>query len=240
MSKNINKIIVSLVIVFLICLASCYMIVFIPAEIPPSPTVFDQTGCEKPCWNSLQVGVSTKDDVEKTLAIYPKDPSKVTIDKGLYQSGIEFIEITLYEETYRYYSNGPAPVITFVFEQNGDNIVDRIYISNMILMEQALEIFGEPETALVTSYEFLPDFWKKDMYLYYPKQGLSIACFEGTTFVNNKDLPCYDFTLVSLEYLNPDDYLVGLEERFGNIDLVLQYMKPYQGLDVEYPVLEQQ
>ncbi len=104
MLKNINKLIIILIIV-LFCLVSCYMIIK-PPKVPPPPVEFDQTSCKNPCWHGLQVGVSTRQDVQNILNTFPVEPNKIGIDSGEYTSGDQFVKIEFYEEPYRYYMNG--------------------------------------------------------------------------------------------------------------------------------------
>lgn len=141
--------------------------------------------------------------------------------------------------SYRYNHNGPAPKVTFLFDIDSDDVTDHIYISDMLVMKQALDIFGEPDSAIVYSYEFLPDFWKKDLHLYYQNRGISISCFEGTTFSTSDRPPCFDDSEVSLGYFDPEDFCQELEAQFGNADLALQHMQPYQGIDAKYQIFEQ-
>ncbi len=210
-----------------------------PPKVPPPPVEFDQTSCKNPCWHGLQVGVSTRQDVQNILNTFPVEPNKIGIDSGEYTSGDQFVKIEFYEEPYRYYMNGPAPIIAFEFNNENDDLVDRIYISDMLRMEQALKVFGDPESVIVYSYEFLPDFWKKDLYLYYPQKGLVISCFEGTTIFTTERPPCHETAGVSITFFYPEEYQDILRGQFGNVELALKYLMPYRGLDAEYLILEQ-
>jgi hypothetical protein len=239
LNKNRNVLIFILGLGLLSCFGLCYNIIFKPITIPESPPEFNQINCDRPCWYGLQAGISTRQDIQTILGTSLSDANEIQIEEGEYQSGYQYIKVGFLDETYKIHPNGQSPVIKFLFTKDNPDLVNRIYISDMLVMQQAFNTFGEPDHVIVYSHEFLPDFWKKDLHLYYNNRGLSISCFEGTTFSSSDRPPCFDTSEISLGYFNPEDFLDELEAQFGNSDIALQYMRPYQGLDAEYPILEQ-
>lgn len=207
-------------------------------EIPTSPAEFDQTRCENPCWDGLQAGVSTRQEIQNVLDTFSVDSSQIQIEEGEYLSGYQFIKIRFIDESYRYHSTGSPPIISFVFEKDDDDVVDRIYISDMLIMGQVLEIFGEPDGVILVSGSTIhPDYWKKSIYFYYPKMGITVSCYQGTTLSNVDGSPCKsEFSIISLAYFKPEDYRNILKEEYGDADLALKYMTPYNGLSADYPI----
>jgi hypothetical protein len=209
-----------------------------PTSIPPPPIAFDQTNCSKPCWYGLQVDISTKQDIYTVLSTSLSNIKEIQIEEDEYQSGYQYIKADFFGEEYKIHPNGQSPVIRFLFTKDNPDLLNRIYVSDMLVMQQALNIFGKPSHAIIYSYEFLPDFWKQDLHLYYKNLGLSISCFEGTTFSSSEKPPCFETSEVSLGYFSPEDFYHELETQFGNLDIALQYLSPYEGLNADYPILK--
>ena len=213
-------------------------ILFWSEEIPASPAEFDQTGCENPCWNGLQTGVSTRQEIRNVLDTFPADSSQIQIEEGEYLSGYQFIKIRFIDESYRYHPNGSPPIISFIFEEDDDDVVDRIYINDMLIMGQVLDVFGEPDGVILASSPTIhPDYWKKSIHFYYPNIGITVGCYQGTTLSNVDGSPCKsEFSIVSLAYFKPEDYRNILKEEYGDADLALKYLTPYNGLSTNYSI----
>jgi hypothetical protein len=170
----------------------------------------------------LQAGISTKQDVQNALNKLASSSDKIEIKSGRYPEGSDFIEIDFNKS---FIKDG-----SFGFYKDGDDILDFIALTHPMTMKQALMVFGNPDRVLLyAEHTIHPNYLKKYLDFFYPENGLLISC--NIEFVVFRDVPCSNNSLVSLYLFDPNAYEDYLKEMYGDVDLVLKSMQPYQGLD---------
>jgi hypothetical protein len=203
-------------------LLSCLLAVAIQAGCQAKKSILlEETLCEPPCWQNIQPGVTSSEDVVKILRetkILASTPSAVPrkIDDMRSDSSWIFID-SLSEESGRitYFNDRVAYI--------------RFHVNNNLRIGKMIDFYGEPELLSVISG------WNDSRWLevrwIYPTQGVLITHFEHNwrpkgNYANiTPDLPVYE-----VYYFDPNLYEILVKTVFFQLtkqDIIQQSIQPW-------------
>lgn len=203
----------------------------------PTSNVFDIPACLPPCWNNIEPGISTREDV-----LVFRDQ----LDKDTFEFA------TSYEETHYIFTFinhrmiTQGTVVRVIFNDIGQvqlvefkgNTFSKFPISRLPLW-YVLKSLGEPEYAIFNEFKHYP---LGSLVLYYPASGMEVTCVSepipapviGIT-INTVDCELDSDTEVT--FYSPEIFFDRLAVEYGSLEkaeYAKQFFCPWVGVDADY------
>lgn len=196
----------------------------------PVTTLFDTLICAPPCWNQIEPGVSTR---EQVLDL------KYQFTENTFSFG------TAYEDTHYIFNlKNPATdysgTVRFVMDDNGlvKVIGFDVYLSHRMPLWYVLKSLGEPEYAVANGYSHPSG----DMLiLYYPAKGIEVRCLPGALMevwmISVGSVDCESESNTDVLFYPPEDYQARLAIEYGSSEKAQnaqRFFCPWVGIEGDY------
>lgn len=203
----------------------------------PVSHVFDHSSCLPPCWNGIEAGVSTREDVLKF---------RDKLEEGTFEFA------TSYNETHYIFTFVNHKIITkgtvirFILNDVGKvdiieftgNSFSKFPLSRLPLW-YVLQSFGEPKYAIVNEFRHYP---MESLVLYYPNSGIEVNCLSEPV-----PAPVIGITIDSIDceldsdtevyFYSPETFFNNLVREYGSpekAEYAYQFFCPWVGVAAEY------
>jgi hypothetical protein len=203
----------------------------------PISNVFDRSACLPPCWNNIQPGVSTREDV---LAFRDQ------LDKGTFEFATSYDETHYIFTFINHKTITKGTVVSFIINDVGQvqliefegNALSKFPISRLPLW-YVLQSFGEPEYAISNEYRHYP---LESLVLYYPASGIEVTCASEPI-----SAPVIGITISAVDceldsdtevfFYSPEFFFNRLILEYGSPEKAAyaqQFFCPWVGIDASY------
>lgn len=203
----------------------------------PISNVFDISACLPPCWNNIEPGVSTREDV-----LVFRDQ----LDKDTFEFA------TSYEETHYIFTfinhktitNGT--IVRFIFNDIGQvqliefkgNTFSK-FPSSRLQLQNVLQSLGEPKYAILNEYRHYP---LGSLVLYYPASGMEVTCGSEpipapVIGITISTVDCELDSDTEVTFYSPEIFFDRLVVEYGSLekaDYAKQFFCPWVGVDADY------
>lgn len=198
----------------------------------PISRIFDNPACLPPCWNNIEPGVSTREDV-------------LIFRDQLEEGTFEFA--TAYEEAHYIFkfkdqkTGSRRAGVRLIF--NDANFVELIefyaHTFSKIPLWYALQFFGEPEYAIVNEFRRYP---MESLVLYYPGSGIEITCLSEpipapVIGITIGSIDCELDSNIQVYFYSPDIFFDRLVAEYGSLEkaeYAKQFFCPWVGVEADY------